>query len=124
MGRLTPPMPLGSTSPMNHPLLAIAVVALLNACGQGVPTCASDCAALVPTASSSLDPNSLASSCAETYTANQSSATAGGHGADFQALLTCIGNAGSFSAECAPLACGLTGAFGTPSRCAAGDAGR
>src|SRR5208283_2633312 len=61
--------------------------------------------------------------CASTCSADQANATTDGHGADFQALLTCIGNAQGASPLCLPLACGLTDAFGTPPVCGASDAG-
>ena len=55
--------------------------------------------------------------CSSTCGSDLVAATSKGLGAEFQLLLTCIGNAGSFASECAPLACGLTDAFGSPSGC-------
>jgi len=107
-------------------LVALALLTCATACGQDVPTCDTDCTLLgspeviAPTGS---DYNGFAprtSACSSTCDSDQVSATANGHAADFQALLTCVGNAGSFSPLCAPLACGLTDAFGTPASCPEG----
>ena len=96
---------------MRPTLVVLSIVLVsVSACGQSVPTCESDCTTVHPPA------------CASTCTSDQATATADGRGADFQLLLTCIGNAGSFASECAPLACGLTDAFGTPTGCASAAA--
>jgi len=121
---LTPRVRCAPIASMRLPLVALAVVLVsVIGCGQSVATCDSDCTTLTPTAFSALPrSNPTPSLCEATCTANQTTATVDGRGADFQLLLTCIGNAGSFASECAPLACGLTGAFGPPTGCTS-DAG-
>jgi hypothetical protein len=103
--------------------VVLALLTFTTACGQDAPTCASDCAALVPTRTTALDPRSPASTCASTCESDQATAATNGKAADFQYLLTCVGNAGSFAPECASLACSLTDAFGTPSGCSEPAAG-
>ena len=95
-------------------LTAIAAAAA-SGCGQAVETCGAACA--LPGATTPF------SYCTSACGASQTAAEADGRGANFQAMLTCIGDVGSFSSFCAPLACGLTDAFGTPPGCGAGDGG-
>ena len=97
---------------MRPTLVALSIVLVsVVGCGQSVPTCESDCTTVNQPA------------CASTCASDQATATADGRGADFQLLLTCIGNVGSFASECVSLACGLTDAFGAPTACAS-DAAR
>jgi hypothetical protein len=114
---------------MRRPFRALPVVLVsVIGCGQSVPTCESACTTIgqagVEVTVDTTNPASAQSTsdCSPKCTSDQATATADGRAADFQFLLTCIGNAGSFASECARLACGLTTAFGTPTGCTS-DAG-
>jgi hypothetical protein len=110
-------------------LLPIVAMLAVAGCGQSVATCASDCALIGgPGAQQNVMSNSVGRnqqyvSCPSTCESDQATATANGRGTDFQALLTCISNSGSFAPECYSLACGETDAFGTPPGCGESDAG-
>jgi hypothetical protein len=68
---------------------ALALVAMMgaNACGSDVASCATVCTF-----------SDAPGGCATTCAANQTASAAIGAGADFQAYLTCLNNAGSFAA--------------------------
>ncbi len=105
------------------PAVAIAIA---TGCGQDVQTCATACALGAPPGTAGCPDGACApagGSCASTCGSDQATATAAGRGGDFQALLTCIGNAQTISQLCLPLACGLTDAFGTPTGCSAVGSG-
>jgi len=115
-----------SDSRMRLLLVALAsvsfcVVAL--GCGQDAATCVSDCTLVGEPGQQAnvqtTNPSSAAmyTSCSDTCEADQVTATANGNAANFQLLLTCIGNAQSASPLCLPLACGLTTAFGSATTC-------
>jgi len=106
-------------------LVPLVVVTFLAGCGQDVATCASDCELLdgslettVQAGKPTRPPTSGGGGgCASTCAADQAAATASGRAADFQAALTCVGNAGTFSPFCYSLLCGLTDAFGQVPGC-------
>jgi hypothetical protein len=116
--------------PLALALVLLPLVATLTAagCGQSVATCESDCTLIGQPGTENVMTTSPGSaqqyvSCSGTCEADQATATAAGRGADFQDLLTCVSNAGSFAPGCYSLACGETNAFGTPTGCGASDAG-
>jgi hypothetical protein len=137
----SPPLDGASLSGMTSTrLAALSVLTAISAagCGHAVETCDSACAVTV---AGGVDGGGLLSvgldeavptpegyvfanaACVNACSSDLATATAEGHAADFQALLTCIGNAGRLSPLCYSLACGVTNAFGTPPGCEAVDAG-
>jgi hypothetical protein len=102
-------------------LLSVLAVTNVTACGEDVATCDSACAAAGyqtnPQGFGTTPPISNAFGCVSACDASQASASLAGHGADFQALLTCVDNAGGLSPLCDNLACGVTTALGAPSSC-------
>jgi hypothetical protein len=102
-----------------------AVTIGVAACGQDVETCDTACAIVRPPPTGySVDGRDGEDGCLVECEANQASATAQGLGGNFQALLTCIGNAQSFSPLCYSLDCAVSAGFVLPPQgCRALDGG-